>query len=46
LFGTTEGFLERLGLDTLGDLPPLAEFVPPTSTVEMLEQALRPELET
>ncbi|HXY45129.1 MAG TPA: SMC-Scp complex subunit ScpB [Acidimicrobiales bacterium] len=43
LFGTTEGFLERLGLDALGDLPPLAEFVPPAATVEMLEQVLRPE---
>jgi segregation and condensation protein B len=43
LFGTTGGFLERLGLDALGDLPPLAGFVPPASTVEMLEQALRPE---
>jgi segregation and condensation protein B len=43
LFGTTEGFLERLGIDSLADLPPLAEFVPPATTVEMLEQALRPE---
>jgi segregation and condensation protein B len=43
LFGTTDGFLERLGLDDLADLPPLAEFVPPASTVEVLEQALRPE---
>ncbi len=45
LFGTTRLFLERLGLDGLSDLPPLAESVPPSSTVEMLEQALRPELE-
>jgi segregation and condensation protein B len=43
LFGTTEGFLERLGLDALAELPPLASFVPPATTVEMLEQALRPE---
>lgn len=43
LFGTTALFLERLGLDSLGDLPPLVEFVPEASTVEMLEQALRPE---
>ncbi|MHB8244937.1 MAG: SMC-Scp complex subunit ScpB [Acidimicrobiales bacterium] len=45
LFGTTRLFLERLGLDSLADLPPLVEFVPPASTVEMLEQALRPDAE-
>ena len=28
LFGTTALFLERLGLDSLDDLPPIAEFVP------------------
>jgi segregation and condensation protein B len=43
LFGTTAGFLERLGLDALSDLPPLATFVPAVATVEMLEQVLRPE---
>jgi segregation and condensation protein B len=45
LFGTTSGFLERLGLDSLEELPALAEFVPPATTVEMLEQALRPDPE-
>jgi segregation and condensation protein B len=45
LFGTTNGFLERLGLDSLEELPALAEFVPPATTVEMLEQALRPDPE-
>jgi len=45
LFGTTRLFLERLGLDSLSLLPPLVEFVPPASTVEMLEQALRPDAE-
>ncbi len=45
LFGTTELFLERLGLDSLAELPALAGFVPPASTVEMLETALRPEPE-
>jgi segregation and condensation protein B len=43
LFGTTRFFLERLGIDSLADLPPLAEFVPPATTVELLEQALRPD---
>ncbi len=42
LFGTTRLFLEKLGLDSLGDLPPLAEFVPAAAAVERLEQALRP----
>jgi segregation and condensation protein B len=43
LFGTTDGFLERLGLNAIDDLPPLAQFVPGSATVEMLEQVLRPE---
>jgi segregation and condensation protein B len=43
LFGTTATFLERLGLDSLQDLPPLADFVPPATTVEMLERVLRPD---
>lgn len=41
LFGTTALFLEQLGLDTLGDLPPLEGFVPDAETVEALEQVLR-----
>ena len=28
LYGTTTAFLERLGLDSLADLPPLGDFVP------------------
>ncbi|MGD1011890.1 MAG: SMC-Scp complex subunit ScpB [Acidimicrobiales bacterium] len=43
LFGTTSMFLERLGLDSIDDLPPLAGFVPPAATVEMLENVLRAE---
>ncbi len=43
LFGTTSMFLERMGLDSIEDLPPLAAFVPPASTVEMLENVLRSE---
>ena len=41
LFGTTELFLERLGLASLDDLPPLGEFVPDASVVEALEMTLR-----
>jgi segregation and condensation protein B len=41
LYGTTKLFLEKLGLDRLADLPPLADFVPGPETVELLEQGLR-----
>jgi segregation and condensation protein B len=41
LWGTTPLFLERLGLDSLADLPPLAEFVPGADVVEALEHGLR-----
>ena len=42
LYGTTGLFLEKLGLDTLDDLPPLAEFMPGAAVVDALEQGLRP----
>ena len=41
LFGTTRMFLEKLGLDSLDDLPPLGEFVPGADAVEALEAGLR-----
>jgi segregation and condensation protein B len=41
LYGTTPTFLERLGLDSLTELPPLGEFVPGADVVEALEQGLR-----
>jgi segregation and condensation protein B len=41
LYGTTPQFLERLGLDSLEDLPPLGDFVPDASVVEALERGLR-----
>jgi segregation and condensation protein B len=41
LYGTTGLFLEKLGLDSLADLPPLADFVPGPETVELLEEGLR-----
>ena len=43
LYGTTRQFLERLGLDTLDELPPLGDFVPGAEVVEALEHGLRPE---
>src|SRR5579864_3098392 len=43
LYGTTRLFLEKLGLDTLSDLPPLADFVPGPEVMEALEQGLRAE---
>lgn len=45
LFGTTTVFLEKLGLDSLEQLPPLSEFVPPAEIVEALEAGLRPDSE-
>ncbi len=41
LYGTTPLFLEKLGLDSLDDLPPIAEFIPGADVVEALEQGLR-----
>ena len=41
LFGTTSLFLERLGLDSLDELPPLGDFVPSPDVVEALEAGLR-----
>jgi segregation and condensation protein B len=41
LYGTTPAFLEKLGLDRLADLPPIAEFVPGAEVVEALEHGLR-----
>lgn len=41
LYGTTQEFLERMGLDTLSDLPRLGDFVPGPEVVEALERSLR-----
>jgi segregation and condensation protein B len=41
LWGTTPLFLERLGLDSLADLPALGAFVPGADVVEALEHGLR-----
>jgi segregation and condensation protein B len=41
LYGTTPAFLEKLGLDRVDDLPPIAEFIPGADVVEALEAGLR-----
>jgi len=41
LFGTTPQFLERLGINSISDLPSVAEFVPGADVVEALEHGLR-----
>ncbi len=42
VYGTTDIFLEKLGLGSLADLPPLADHVPPAAIVETLEETFRP----
>jgi len=42
LFGTTDLFLERLGLDRLDQLPPVEDFLPGAEVVGELEARLRP----
>ncbi|MFT5268021.1 MAG: segregation and condensation protein B [Acidimicrobiales bacterium] len=40
LYGTTDAFLERLGLNSIDELPPLGQFVPGADVVEALENTL------
>ena len=42
LYGTTPSFLERLGLFSLDDLPPVEELLPGDDVVAQLEERLRP----
>lgn len=42
VYGTTTLFLEKLGLNAVGELPPLADHVPPAQALEGLEDSLRP----
>lgn len=44
LFGTTPEFLERMGIDSLSQLPAIADFVPGADVVEALEHGLRVEI--
>jgi len=43
LYGTTDLFLERLGMRSRAELPPLADHVPPAGIMERLEEPFRPE---
>lgn len=43
LYGTTELFLEKLGINDLAELPPLGDHIPPASVVEALERPFRPD---
>lgn len=43
LYGTTQLFLEKMGVASISDLPPLADHVPPAQIVETLEMPMRPE---
>ena len=42
LYGTTPAFLERLGLGSLADLPPVEDLLPGGDVMEQLEERLRP----
>jgi len=42
VYGTTSHFLEKLGINAVSELPPLADHVPPAQALEGLEDSLRP----
>lgn len=42
VYATTRLFLEKLGLDSLDELPPLADHIPPPQVVDTLEESFRP----
>lgn len=41
IYGTTSLFLEKMGIENIGALPPLADHVPPASFVGTLEDSLQ-----
>jgi segregation and condensation protein B len=43
LYETSRLFLEKVGINSLTELPPLADHVPPSAVVESLEESFRPE---
>lgn len=42
VYVTTDLLLEKLGLESLSQLPPLADHIPPAEIVDSLEETLRP----
>ncbi len=42
IYRTTELFLEKLGINDIDELPPLADHVPPAQFMDTLEESLRP----
>jgi segregation and condensation protein B len=43
LYETSRLFLEKVGINSLAELPPLADHVPPSAVVESLEETFRAE---
>ena len=43
LYATSPLFLEKMGIGSIADLPPLADHVPPSEIMETLEMPMRPE---
>jgi segregation and condensation protein B len=43
LYATSPLFLEKMGIASIADLPPLADHVPPSEIMETLEMPMRPE---
>ena len=43
LYATSPLFLEKMGIASVADLPPLADHVPPSQIMETLEMPMRPE---
>lgn len=45
VYRTTDLFLEKIGINDVSELPPLADHVPPAQFVDTLEESLRPGLD-
>lgn len=43
IYGTSELFLEKMGINSLDELPPLADHIPPSGIVETLEETFKDE---
>lgn len=41
IYGTSELFMEKMGINDLGELPPLADHVPPSDVMDSLEDTFR-----